>query len=181
MIRKILIVALLLLPVIFVFAKKKKKASQPTKQVEVTITDTIDYRKIGSPLPLVRFFTKEGKYITNETINNDAHLIIMMFNPTCEHCEDQTIKFKENIFLFRKTNLVLVAASIMVPHLGYFIGNTKIAEYPTIQVSVDSSNFINKTFLYQPLPQINIYDKNRRLIRVFSGETPMDSLKQFID
>ena len=181
MMRKILIITLLLLPVFFVFAKKKKKETKQVKQAEVKVTDTIDYRKIGTPLPQVRFFTKEGKYITNESIKNDAHLIIMMFNPTCEHCEDQAMKFKENIFLFRKSNLVLVAASVMVPHLGFFINNTKIAEYPTIQVSVDSSNFINKTFLYQPLPQINIYDKDRKLIRVFSGETPMDSLKQFID
>jgi hypothetical protein len=178
MIRKILIVALVCYPVFFAFAKKKKKLE---KKVEITTPDSIDYRKIGSPLPTVRFFRKDGKYITNETIKNDAHLIVMMFNPTCEHCEEQAIKFKENIFLFRKTNLVLVAAAIMVPHLGFFTNNTKINDYPSIQVSVDSSDFINKTFIYQPLPQINIYDKNRKLIKIFSGETTMDSLKQFID
>ena len=176
--RKIWIVVLLMIPCFFVFAKKKKK--QPPK-VEVTKTDTIDYRKIGSPLPLVKFFTRSGKYLTNESLKNDAHLIVMMFNPTCEHCEDQAVLFKENIFLFKKTNLVLVAASMMTPHLAFFETNTKIAAYPTIQLSVDSSNFINNTFLYQPLPQINVYDKDRKLIKVFSGATPMDSLKQYID
>ena len=90
MFRKLLIITCLSGIVFTTLAQKNRKSKDL-----VTIGDQTEYKKTGAPLPDVRFYSKEGKYITNKDLANDASLIIMLFNPTCEHCEDQARLFKE--------------------------------------------------------------------------------------
>ncbi|RYZ54077.1 MAG: hypothetical protein EOP49_05925 [Sphingobacteriales bacterium] len=156
--------------------RKKKKNTAPG----ATQTSGIDYKQQGAPLPPVRFFNQDGKYITNKTLDNKANLFLMLFNPTCEHCEEQTILFKDNIHLFKNTKIVLVAGPAMGPYLEYFVNTTKISGFPSIQLTLDSSNYIEQTYHYSSLPQLNIYDADRKLLRTFNGSVPLDTLRQYI-
>lgn len=141
----------------------------------------IDYRTLSAPLPAMQVFTPKGTFITNESVRNDANLFVMLFNPTCEHCEDETELLKKNIALFKASKLVMIAGNQMMPLLKDFIHNHKIDQYPTIQIGVDSAKLIEKIYNYNALPQINVYDHNRKLIKVMAGDTPIDSLKQYIE
>lgn len=159
-------------------AQKNKKHKRHAK---ASIDKPINYMEIGAPLPPIKIYRRDGQYLTNETLKNDAHLIMMLFNPTCGHCEEVTMNIKDHIYLFKKSNLVLVAGAAMLPILPYFTNNTRVDGYPTIQIGVDSSEYIDKTYKQIALPQINIYDKDRKLVKIFTGDTPIDSLKQYID
>jgi hypothetical protein len=104
----------------------------------------------------------------------------MMFNPTCEHCEDMTFAIEKNIDLFKNSHILLVAAAGMGPYLEFFENGTRVRNFPKIKLGLDSSNFINRTFIYESLPQINIYSPDRKLLKTFSGITTIDSLKPYI-
>jgi len=138
------------------------------------------YKETGAPLPALKIYTSDGIRLTEGDLANDATLMLMIFSPLCDHCEDQAILFRDNISLFRKTKLVLIAAPSMRQHLDYFVNNTRIARIPKIIVGTDSNNYTARTFRYEMLPQINIYDKERKLVKVFTGSTPLDSLKVYI-
>ena len=149
-----------------------------------------DYTKIGAPMPRLNFQlykdtvkenNSEYHYLTNKDVDNDANLLIMMFNPTCSHCEDETDRLEKNIFLFKKTNLLLMATPVMRPQLRDFVNRLHLDEYPSIHVGSDSSDFIGKVYLYSSLPQINIYDHDRKLLRTFNGEVAIDTLKKYIE
>jgi len=164
--------------------KKSKKKHRHTNDTTTAATNTSpqpDYRVTGAPMPPVKMVTMAGKKITTQDLQSDVNLLVMLFNPTCEHCEEQTEIFKKNIFLFKNTKLVMMAGPMMLPYLEYFNNNHKVSEYPgTIMLGVDSSSFIEKAFMYQTLPQINVYDKERKLVRIFNGNVPIDTLKQYI-
>lgn len=179
--RKLLIIAFVCCSLL-AFAQKQKASNTQAAQNTSSKTDTakVDYKSVGAPMPPLRVVTMKGKSVTDKDLKNNANLFVMLFNPTCEHCEEQTETFKEHIDLFKKTKLVLMAGSMMMPYLEFFENAHKVSEYPKMVVGVDSSGFIDKTFLYNNLPQINIYDKDRKLVRVFTGDVPMDSLKQYI-
>lgn len=180
--RKLLIIGFVCCS-LFAFAQKQKAAKSQTTVNTPAKTDTVkvDYKVVGAPMPPLRLVTQKGKSITDKDLKNNATLFVMLFNPTCEHCEAQTETFKENIALFKKTKLVLMAGSMMLPYLDFFENAHKTAEYPKMMVGVDSSGFIDKTFLYNNLPQINIYSKDRKLERIFTGNVPMDSLAKYIE
>jgi hypothetical protein len=127
--------------------------------------------------------TQQGEkkqYLTNSDFDNNANLLVMLFNPNCSHCQDETEMLEKNIFYFNKTKLLMVASPLALLYLPGFAQSYHVAEYPSICLGIDSSNFLNKIFLYRALPQINVYDKDRRLVKIFCGDVAIDSLKAYI-
>ncbi|MCW3121972.1 MAG: hypothetical protein JWQ38_1464 [Flavipsychrobacter sp.] len=118
--------------------------------------------------------------MTNKDLDNGANLFVMMFNPTCSHCEEETVLIEKNISLFKRSKVALIANKRMQPYLPDFIRTLHITDYPPIYVGVDSMTFIGDVFLYSALPQINIYDGHRKLLKTYTGEVAIDSLKQYI-
>ncbi|MGN6567748.1 MAG: hypothetical protein ACTHJ0_07340 [Flavipsychrobacter sp.] len=140
-----------------------------------------NYKTIGSKLPPLKVVTLDEKTITNKDVNNHANLLVMLFNPVCEHCQYETELLEQNIKLFIKSKLLMVTAANMKSELSSFEHNSHTGNYMnTILIGLDSNGTIDKTFLYNSLPQINIYNRKRRLIKVFSGDTPIDSLRTYI-
>jgi protein-disulfide isomerase len=154
-------------------------SNAPVMNSEMIIKDSVAHRRLKKrDKTLVQ--NKDKKRISNEDVQSDANLLVMMFNPLCSHCEDMTQLFEKNIALFDKSKLVMLSTMQMRDYLPNFVRSFRTAEYPSIIIGSDSSDFMEKTFLYQALPQINIYNADRKLIRSFTGDTEIDSLKQYI-
>ena len=179
-------------------AQDKEKPKPVT--TKVTLEPKIDYHQPGAPMPrldLITFDTlkhskkyyrhhKEAidttmRKLTDKDFDNKGNLIVMMFNPTCGHCEDQTDQFEKNISLFSNTRLVMLSNLTMKTYMPDFIKNHHVKDYPAISIGMDNADFIKETFLYSALPQINVYSKDRKLIKIYNGEVKIDSLKQYID
>jgi thiol-disulfide isomerase/thioredoxin len=180
--RKLLIIVCLLGTVSIAFGQKKKKKDQKRDVVAVAAADSIDYKEVGSPMPAVRVLTPKKNMVTTKDLASDANLFVMMFNPTCGHCQEMTMDMGKNIDLFKKTKVIMIAAPNQEPYLDFFENTTHVSKYhPTFQVGVDSSEFIIRAFRYQSLPQINVYDKDRKLIKIVNGENTIESLRDYIE
>jgi hypothetical protein len=152
----------------------------PPKKAEQPATE-IDYKQPGAPLPGFTVINTESKDITEKAMGN-GNLFVMMFVPTCEHCEDETRLLINNISLFKKSKVLMMATPVQTPYISYFDAVVHFSEHPSVfTVSVDSADILHKLFNYTELPQINIYNSQRQLLRTFNGDTPLDSLKQYID
>ena len=185
MFRKILIVALIALPVLAI-SQRKNKNKQSTavatgQDVEALKKDEHYYKYMYAPMPPIRAITEQRKEITNADLKGEGNTLLMMFNPTCEHCSDMTLLMEKNIFLFKKTKILYIAAAGMMPYLDYFKNTTKFDQFPSIQVGIDSAKTIDVLYNAVTLPQINIYNPEHKLIKTFNGDTPLDSLKMYID
>lgn len=146
----------------------------------VNPNDRTDYHLVGAPMPSIWVVTATGDVITDTMLRNDANLFVMMFNPTCEHCEDMTRDIEHHIGLFKNSQIVLMAAPMMGPYLEYFDKTTHYTQFPSLKVGIDSAKFIDRTYNYVMLPQINVYSKDRKLIKSFSGLNTVDSLRPYI-
>lgn len=205
MIRSLTALSLL---VFVVNASAQNTGGNTSKATEKADESQIDYKQLGAPMPAIRlatyfdtsaerrkqdeilgrtkngerkkYYAKGPTIITDKEVNNGANLFIMVFNPTCSHCEEETAMLEQNNSLFKKSKVLLMANPTMMPYLGDFVKMLRVEDYPMFYVGVDSGGYIDKSFLYQALPQINIYNAERKLIRVYSGEVSIDSLKQFI-
>jgi thiol-disulfide isomerase/thioredoxin len=173
--------------------------------------NSVDYHEAGAPMPAIKLVTfdsveykltakekkdrkknnlpaathlKKPRILTEKDFDNKGNLMVMMFNPTCGHCEDQTDQIARNATLFteggKDTRVILMANMNMRTYLPDFIKNHKVNQFPVFTIGMDSADFIKESFLYSSLPQINIYDQNRKLLKIFTGEVRMDSLIQFI-
>ena len=165
------------------------KNSASPKTTEKQSDPEIDYKQPGAPMPPLVFIPyydssvrerNRRQFMTGKDIDNGANLLIMMFNPTCGHCQATAIEMGKNKELFKKSKVLMLATKIMMPYLGDFVEFTHATDYSFVHLGVDSTDFVNNTFLYQSLPQINIYNGERKLIRTYTGEVSIDTLKQYI-
>ncbi|MCD6062999.1 MAG: redoxin protein [Flavipsychrobacter sp.] len=180
--RKLLIITCLLGTVFIAFGQKKKKNRKEKEAAAAVVDSSINYKKLGAPMPAIRMITADKKVLTDKDLANDASLFVIMFNPTCGHCQDETRLIGEHISQFKKTKVILLASPNMETMLSFFEATTNVSKYyPTMQVGLDSADFIIKTFGYEALPQINIYDKDRKLVKVFNGDVPMKDLTPYIE
>lgn len=178
--RPLLIASLICIPFLLeAQSGKKRKKEQFAEPARMAVSDT-NFKIMGAPLPPIRVVYPQKVEYTNESLKNDANLIVMLFNPTCEHCEDMTIALEQNAKLFQKSNILLIAAEGMGPYLEFFENGTRVKNYPHIKYGLDSSNIINRIFNYEMLPQVNVYNAQHRLIKTFNGITEIDSLKPYI-
>jgi hypothetical protein len=168
----------------------------PVKTTEKPADPQIDYTQIGAPMPPLRciVYRDTGSkkdapavnanvsqpVLTNDDLDSRANLFVMMFNPTCSHCQNETEMLGRNGDLFKKSKIVLLATPNMQPHISDFIKYTHCEQYPFMYLGIDSSDFTKKAYLYRALPQINVYDKHRKLIKIFTGDVAIDSLKPYI-
>jgi thioredoxin-related protein len=162
----------------------KAQKTNVTKEIKPSNTNNIplvNYKEIGAPLPEFKVVRLDGTKIVRKDAQYDGNLFIMFFNPTCGHCEEFTETLKKNIFLFKKTKVIMVAGSMMQPYLPDFIKKHELSKYPTLTMGVDSSEMINKMYMYQSLPQLNIYNKERKLIKFFTGDIAIDSIRSYIN
>lgn len=154
--------------------KKNKNKKEAPDRSEVR------YREVGSPLPAFRVLTSAGSIYTNDSLPADGHLILLLFNPTCDHCGMVTDTLLRYYHEAQKSRLLLVAGDNMMPYLPGFIREHHIEKYPSVRVGVDSGRLIQKLFRYEPLPQVNIYDSTRRLVRIYTGLQPGSSFLPYL-
>lgn len=182
--RKLLIIIGLMGCVFITFAQKKKKNNKETTATTQSDSAT-NYKEIGAPMPPIRATLMKGKNLGNElfttqNISAKKNVLVMMYNPTCGHCQEETILFKNNMDAFKNTEVILMADTVMKEYIDFFQSSTKVFDSPDLKMVLDQCGFIKKTFTYQSLPQINLYNKDRKLVKIFTGDTPIDSLKPFI-
>lgn len=125
--------------------------------------------------------TPRKAVMTNEDFDNGANLFVMMFNPTCAHCEDETKMLGKNIDKFKRSKIILMAKPLMRPYMPDFAKAFHVFEHEPMYLGTDSTNFIDNCFLYQSLPQMNIYGHDRKLLKIYTGEVSIDTLAKYIE
>jgi hypothetical protein len=123
---------------------------------------------------------KTVTHVTNADLANCGNLFMMTFNPTCLHCEDVTFMLEKNIDLFKRSRIILLANATMSAYLPDYAKRHHIDDYPVMFIGTDSLKFSDKVFLYHSLPQIDIYNTERKRIKTFTGDVIIDSLRPYI-
>ncbi len=160
------------------------KATAQSSQQENLQTD---YKSLGAAMPHFEIKTTNGKSLTEKNFEEYESIVLVLFNPTCEHCIDLGKAIAENPKTFRKTALVYIAANGMDDYLGYFTEQTGLEKVmgknivmgtdqtPNAGLGNSFSVFLAQLFEYQ-LPQVNVYNKERKMIFKHSGAISLQEL-----
>lgn len=134
---------------------------------------------IGSAFPDFEYVDPEKqKHHSSEILGKDLTLLVI-FNPTCTHCIESARLFQENLDAFEHARIFYLAGEGMLPYLDAFYQETGLQKDGPVRVGVDNSRITYKLFLYQNLPQINVYDKAGLLIDQMTGEAALEELLQY--
>lgn len=159
----------------------------------------VNYTYPGNPMPALRIAaadTPSAKYCrehpdkvtrthariyTEKDFDYKGPLFVMLFNPTCSHCEDQAELLMQRISEFGKARIVMLTDTTNSMYLPNFITAYKIDQHKdVVTIGTDIGDYIKNAFLYQSLPQISVYSADRKLVRNYSGGVAIDSLVQYL-
>jgi len=140
----------------------------------------VNFKVVGAKIPNFLLKTQDGQLHNNKDFKKDSYLLLMMFNPMCGHCEIATDSIEAHLDEFKKSRFLLFVYPNHEADMPVFNKTHKIDQYPNLLVGADSFKVTDRLFTYQGLPQINVYNKERKLIKIFNGDIYIDSIKAYL-
>lgn len=178
--KKIFLSAVIATTIFSVATAQQKKEATPTLSSQTEKDPVLDeYKTMGAGLPNLKIVDTLKNVYTEKDFEGKHNFFLFMFNPTCGHCIQMAKLMGDNHKAFKNIKIAFMAGPQMLPYLNSFYQATNIAKYPEIKVGVDSAYAIEKIYSYQMLPQLNIYDKDRKLIKIYYSDIPLDSLMKY--
>lgn len=187
-----LLIALCILAAFPSLADKKKKAGQKAKSsisAGSSKDDVIEYtstavmakeNQAGLPAtrvgaPLIHFILKEwnGKEYNRDMVGKGP-LILMLYNPGCDHCLELCKKLLENRVMLKDVELLLISGVDTKPAVKDFMSSAGITENDTmIHVTLGEREITDQLFEAKGIPQLMIYNADKILQKVFYSEADM--------
>lgn len=117
---------------------------------------------------------------SSEQLKKNKPVIIMFFNPDCDHCQRETkelLAYKEEL----KDIQIVMVSSLSFAQIKDFYKDYNIASMPGINMGQDINYALRLKFRPTNFPGIYVYDASHKLVKVYAGNvavpTILDALK----
>ncbi len=142
----------------------QKKAVRSDKNVTAVIdTFESEKNKKGDMLPAFSFITAQGEEKKTSDLVQGQPVLLVLFNPSCGHCQKLLEQIRDNIAIFDKINIVFLTGKPLKEVLPNYVKNVKVDKMKEIMVVSDNSDITLKIFEYYGIPQIMLYNKDHKL------------------
>ncbi len=133
------------------------------------------YKRFPSFPPVKLLLPDSSTYFTKANLDKKKPVMLMLFNPQCEHCQHETGELIKNIDKFKDIQIVMTT-SMLFDSMLTFREKYKLADYKNIVVAQDENFFLVTYFMIRNLPFLAFYNKKKELISVFEGGLSMDKI-----
>ena len=134
-------------------------------------SDTIPPKKNPS-FPSINLLLPGRALFTKDDLPKKP-VMLMIFSPMCEHCQQETKELLKNIDKFSQSTIVMTT---MMPYdsMMTFREKYKLASYDNIIVGQDYKYQLPNFFVISNLPFLAFYDKKGKLISSAQGNMPIE-------
>lgn len=138
------------------------------------------YKRFPTYPPIRLLKLDSTSYFSKEDVPKKTPVMLMLFNPQCEHCQHETEQILQHIDQFKKISIVM-ATSMSFDSMKAFAKKYELEKYPNIIVGQDIHYFLPTFFRIRSLPFLAFYNKKKELISVFEGAMPIPQLMAVFD
>jgi thiol-disulfide isomerase/thioredoxin len=131
-------------------------------------------------LPDFKILQKDSlTWFSKKDLKAGKPVMIMLFSPDCDHCQQQTKMILERIKDLGDLQIVMTTFQPM-DKMRKFYKEYAIAKYPTIRMGRDVSYFFGGFYKGRSIPYLAIYDRNQKLVKIYDGGATIDKLLEAI-
>ena len=139
------------------------------------IDTTAPYQRFPTLPPFKLLKTDSVSVFTKANLKKNRAVLIMLFSPSCDHCQHETEEIIKRIDAFKKIEIVM-ATPMPFKQMKEFYGKYKLNKFENITVGQDFQYFLPSFFMVRNLPYLAMYDKKGNLLKTFEGNMKMDDL-----
>jgi hypothetical protein len=132
-------------------------------------------------LPGFNLLSLDSTVFDQSVLTEKNNTIIMLFNPECEHCQDQLKLMLDIPELVSSTNVILTSTETL-QKIKTFYDKFHLENYPLIHIGKDHKYFFGGFYQPKTIPVLAFYNKQNRLVYFNQGNVKkkqiLDALKK---
>lgn len=133
------------------------------------------YKRFPNVPPFKLLRTDSANYFTKNDLKKNKPVLIIIFNPDCEHCKHETEEIIKNIDQLK--NVQIVMATVMpFDMMKSFYEEYDLAKYDNIIVGQDIQYVLPSFYQIHFMPYLAMYDKKGNLLTTFEGAMKIEDL-----
>lgn len=133
------------------------------------------YKKFPTYPPVKLLLPDSSSFYTKTDLPKKLPVILMLFNPQCEHCQHETSELTKNIDKFKGLHIVM-ATFAPFDSMMKFRARYNLAAFDNIIVAQDTHYFLPSFYMIHNLPFHAFYNKKKELISAFEGSLPLERI-----
>jgi len=141
---------------------------------------TAPYLK-SKTIPAFSLYALDSVPFTQTVLAEHKNTIIMLFNPTCGHCQDQLELMLSMPEVAQSTNIILTSGEPL-GKLQVFYDKFHLEKYPLIHIGKDYKYFFGGFYQPKTIPVLAFYNKQKQLVYFNQGNVKkseiLDALKK---
>lgn len=153
--------------ILFDCAKQEKKITAQPKQEAKEINE----------LPYLSYTDLTAGKSTTRSLPGNS--IIILFNTDCDHCQHEATEIKEKAEFFKEYQLYFIAAD-SIHQIQKFSQTYGLADKPNMHFGRAEFNDVFMNFGSIPTPAIYIYSREKKFVKSFLGQTPVEEIIKFL-
>jgi len=159
---------------------KEQEAASRHGQVKETEPNKQPFTIPGSALVQLNLTTPKGAMMTQNDLPKDQPLMLVLFNPMCDHCQKVATTIQEHIDLFKDITVVFLTGMNLISEIQNFITASGIIECRTVIFGGTDMELSSKIFMSKGIPQMMLYNKDHILQRTFFETLNIDSTLHYL-
>jgi len=132
-------------------------------------------------LPGFNLLSLDSTVFDQSVLTEKNNTIIMLFNPECEHCQDQLKLMLSIPELVASTNVILTSTETL-QKIKIFYDKFHLENYPLIHIGKDHKYFFGGFYQPKTIPVLAFYNKQKQLVYFNQGNVKkkqiLDALKK---
>ncbi|HEY2720978.1 MAG TPA: thioredoxin fold domain-containing protein [Chitinophagaceae bacterium] len=138
--------------------------------------DTIPpYKRFPTIPPFKILKLDSSSYFTKNDLKKNEPVLIILFNPDCEHCKHETEEIIKNIDQFKDIQIVM-ATMMTFDAMKLFYEKYDLQRFDNIHVGQDIQYTLPSFYQIRFMPYLAMYDKKGKLLTTFEGAMKIEDL-----
>jgi cytochrome oxidase Cu insertion factor (SCO1/SenC/PrrC family) len=114
----------------------------------------------------------DGQHFKSSDLRKDQPVMLVYFDPTCDHCHVFIADLLKKISLFRDVQIVMVTY-VPLDQVKSYMAGSELSKQPGIKVGTEGTTFVVR-FFYDvgQFPYVALHKKDGTLISTYESKVP---------
>jgi peroxiredoxin len=131
----------------------------------------------ANDLPTMPITFLDGTTVQAKSLTGS--LILILFQPECDHCQREAQEFQKNLGAFNNYTLYFVS-SVGIPETEAFAKQYGLSGHANVKFGVTAVENVLNNFGAISAPSMYIYNGSGKLVKKFNGETDIQQILEAI-
>lgn len=137
---------------------------------------TAPYKRFPNVPPFQLLKVDSSTYFTKSNLKKNEPVLIILFNPDCEHCKHETEEIIKNIDQFKDIQIVM-ATMMPFDAMKSFYEKYDLKRFDNITVGQDIKYTLPVFYNIRFMPYLAMYNKKGNLLTTFEGSMKIEDLE----